>query len=109
LPVAVFVAAYSPGTAPFAVGQAAFTVAVVVIFNLLAPAGWRVGLLRTEDVAIGCAVSLVVGIAFWPRGAAAIVGDDLADAFRQGGRYLIQAVDWALGLRIGRASCRERV
>jgi uncharacterized membrane protein YccC len=99
LPLAVFVAAYAPGTAPFAVGQAAFTVTVVVIFNLLAPAGWQVGLLRIEDVAIGCAVSLVVGIAFWPRGAAAIVGDDLADAFRQGGRYLTQAVDWALGLR----------
>jgi uncharacterized membrane protein YccC len=71
----------------------------VVIFNLLAPAGWQVGLLRIEDVAIGCAVSLAVGAAFWPRGAAAIVGDDLADAFRQGGRYLTQAVDWALGLR----------
>jgi hypothetical protein len=42
----------------------------------------------------------VVGAAFWPRGAAAIVGDDLADAFRQGGRYLTQAVDWALGLRL---------
>ncbi len=99
LPVAVFIAAYAPGTAPFAVGQAAFTVTIVVIFNLLAPAGWQVGLLRIEDVAIGCAVSLVVGAAFWPRGAAAIVGDDLADAFRQGGRYLTQAVDWALGLR----------
>ncbi len=99
LPIAVFVASYAPGTAPFAVGQAAFTVTIVVIFNLLAPAGWRVGLLRIEDVAIGCAVSLVVGAAFWPRGAAAIVGDDLADAFRQGGRYLTQAVDWALGLR----------
>jgi hypothetical protein len=44
-------------------------------------------------------VSLIIGIAFWPRGTAAIVGDDLADAFRQGGRYLTQAVDWALGLR----------
>ena len=99
LPLAVFVAAYAPGTAPFAVGQAAFTVTIVVIFNLLAPAGWQVGLLRIEDVAIGCAVSLVVGAAFWPRGAAAIVGDDLADAFRQGERYLTQAVDWALGLR----------
>lgn len=99
LPIAVFVASYAPGTAPFAVGQAAFTVTIVVIFNLLAPAGWRVGLLRIEDVAIGCAVSLAVGAAFWPRGAAAIVGDDLADAFRQGGRYLTQAVDWALGLR----------
>jgi hypothetical protein len=99
LPLAVFVAAYAPGTAPFAVGQAAFTVTIVVIFNLLAPAGWQVGLLRIEDVAIGCAVSLVVGAAFWPRGAAAIVGDDLADTFRQGERYLTQAVDWALGLR----------
>ena len=99
LPVAVFVASYAPGTAPFAVGQAAFTITIVVIFNLLAPAGWQVGLLRIEDVALGCAVSLIIGIAFWPRGTAAIVGDDLADAFRQGGRYLTQAVDWALGLR----------
>jgi hypothetical protein len=71
----------------------------VVIFNLLAPAGWRVGLLRIEDVAIGCAVSLAVGILFWPRGTAPVVGDDLADAFRNGARYLVQSVDWALGLR----------
>ncbi len=54
LPFAVFVAAYSPGTMPFLVGQAAFTVVVVVIFNLLVPAGWKVGLLRIEDVALGC-------------------------------------------------------
>jgi uncharacterized membrane protein YccC len=99
LPVAVLVASYAPGTAPFAVGQAAFTVTVVVLFNLLAPAGWKVGLLRIEDVAIGCAVSLVVGLLFWPRGAADVVGDDLADAYRDGGAYLTQAVDWALGLR----------
>jgi Fusaric acid resistance protein-like len=102
LPAAVLVASYAPGTAPFLVGQAAFTVTVVVLFNLLAPAGWKVGLLRIEDVAIGCAVSLVVGVLFWPRGAAAVVGDDLADAFRRGGAYLTEAVDWALGER-GRA------
>ena len=99
LPVAVLIASYAPGTAPFAVGQAAFTVTVLVLFNLLAPAGWTVGLLRVEDVAIGCVVSLVVGALFWPRGAAGIVGDDLADAYRDGGAYLTQAVDWALGLR----------
>ena len=46
-----------------------------------------------------CAVSVAVGILFWPRGVASVVGDDLADAFRQGGRYLTQAVDWTLGLR----------
>jgi uncharacterized membrane protein YccC len=99
LPVAVAVAAYSPGTMPFTVGQAAFTITVVVLFNLLAPAGWTVGLLRVQDVAIGCAVSLVVGVLFWPRGAGSVVGDDLADAYRRGGAYLAQAVDWALGLR----------
>ena len=99
LPIAVFVAAYAPGTAPFAVGQAAFTVTVAILFNLLAPVGWKVGVLRIEDVAIGCAVSVVVGIFFWPRGVAAVVGDDLADAFRAGASYLTQAVAWASGLR----------
>ncbi len=99
LPVAVFVAAYAPGTAPFVVGQAAFTVTVAVLFNLLAPVGWKVGVVRIEDVAIGCAVSVVVGILFWPRGVAAVVGDDLADAFRSGAAYLRQAVDWAAGVR----------
>ena len=96
LPVAVLIAAYAPGTTPFVVGQAAFTVTIVVLFNLLVPAGWRVGLLRVEDVAIGCAVSIAVGLLFWPRGVSSIVGDDLADAFRTGAAYLTQAVDWAL-------------
>ncbi len=59
------------------------------------------GLLRIEDVAIGCLVSLVVGVLFWPRGASSLVGDDLADAFRRGAAYLTQAVDWALGTRAG--------
>jgi len=99
LPFALALAAYAPGTLPFAFGQAAFTVVVLVLFNLLAPAGWKVGLLRIEDVAIGCLVSLVVGVLFWPRGAAGVVGDDLADAFRRGAAYLTQAVDWALGTR----------
>src|SRR5262249_29156072 len=35
LPLAVFVAGYTPGTAPFVIGQAAFTVTVAVLFNLL--------------------------------------------------------------------------
>jgi uncharacterized membrane protein YccC len=99
LPVAVFVAGYAPGTAPFVVGQAAFTVTVAILFNLLAPVGWEVGVVRIEDVAIGCAVSVAVGSLFWPRGVAAVVGDDLADAYRSGAAYLRQAVDWAAGLR----------
>jgi uncharacterized membrane protein YccC len=99
LPVAVLVASYAPGTAPFVVGQAAFTVTVAILFNLLAPVGWKVGAVRIEDVAIGCAVSVAVGILFWPRGVSAVVGDDLADAYRSGAAYLRQAVEWAAGRR----------
>jgi len=96
LPVAILVAAYAPGTMPFLVGQAAFTVTIVVLFNLLAPVGWTVGLLRIEDVAIGCGVSLAVGVLFWPRGVSTVMANDLADAFRSGAAYLTQAVEWAL-------------
>lgn len=100
LPVAVLVAGYSPGTMPFTIGQAAFTITVVVLFNILVPAGWKVGLLRVEDVAIGCGVSVVVGALFWPRGASAVVGDNLADALRAGAAYLMEATDWVLGLPV---------
>ena len=98
-PFAVLVAAYSPGTAPFAVGQAAFTVLIAILFNLIVPVGWKVGVVRIEDVALGCAVSAVIGTLFWPRGVSSVVGDDLADAFRTGASYLTEAVRWATGAR----------
>jgi uncharacterized membrane protein YccC len=99
LPIAIAVAAYAPGTLPFTFGQAAFTIVIVVLFNLLVPVGWTVGLLRIQDVALGGLVSLVIGVLFWPRGAATVVGDDLADGFRIGAAYLTQSVAWALGDR----------
>jgi uncharacterized membrane protein YccC len=99
LPIAVAIAAYAPGVAPFAVGQAAFTITIVVLFNLLVPVGWRVGELRIEDVALGCLVSVLVGGVFWPHGVASVVADDLADAYRTGVAYLRQAVDWVCGRR----------
>jgi uncharacterized membrane protein YccC len=108
LPVAVAVAAYAPGTAPFAVGQAAFTVTVSVLYNILVPVGWKVGVLRIEDVAIGAAVSVAVGVLFWPRGATSIVANDLADAFHQGGIYLVQATAWAVGSRSQRPDAETR-
>ncbi|MBV8221717.1 MAG: FUSC family protein [Solirubrobacterales bacterium] len=98
-PFAVLVAAYAPGTAPFAVGQAAFTVLIAILFNLIVPVGWKVGVVRIEDVAIGCLVSAVIGTLFWPRGISSVVGDDLADAFRLGAMYLTEAVQWATGTR----------
>jgi uncharacterized membrane protein YccC len=97
LPVSAGAAAYCVGTAPFAAGQAAFTVFAAVLFNLIVPAGWTVGAVRVEDVALACAVSVAVGALLWPRGAVGVAGDDLADAFRQGGCYLAESLDWILG------------
>ena len=96
LPVAVLVAGFVPATVSFAAGQAAFTLAIVILYNILQPAGWRVGLLRIEDVAIGCAVSLGVGLLFWPRGAAAALGRALAEAYEESARYLAGAVGYGL-------------
>jgi Fusaric acid resistance protein-like len=91
LPVALLLAAYAPRAISFAAGQAGFTVFVLVLFNLLAPVGWKVGLVRAEDVAIGFAISLAVGLLFWPRGTAALVRQDLAAAYARAADYLAAA------------------
>jgi len=93
LPLAVLVSGAAPSMISFAAGQAGFTVTVVVLFNIIDPTGWRVGLTRIEDVAIGCAVSVVVGLLFWPRGATAELGRALSRAFATSSGYLAEAVD----------------
>lgn len=96
LPVVVLVAGMAPATISFAAGQAAFTLTLLILFNLLAPAGWKIGLLRIEDVAIGGAVSLLVGLLFWPRGAAAALGRALAQAYSDSASYLARAVAYGV-------------
>jgi uncharacterized membrane protein YccC len=93
LPAAVLVAGAAPAVISFAAGQAGFTVFVVIVFNILVPTGWSVGLVRIEDVAIGCGVSLAVGLLLWPRGAAAAFGRALSDAYATASEYLVAAVD----------------
>jgi hypothetical protein len=92
LPLAVFLAGVAPAVISFAGGQAAFTLTIVILFNILQPAGWRVGLVRIEDVALGVGVSLVVGVLFWPRGAAPALRQALAQAYADGASYLASAV-----------------
>jgi uncharacterized membrane protein YccC len=89
LPVAVLLAAYAPRAISFAAGQAGFTVVLFILFNLIQPVGWTVGLVRVEDVAIGFAISLVVGLLFWPRGAGAQLRHDLAAAYARGAHYVV--------------------
>jgi uncharacterized membrane protein YccC len=97
LPFALLLAAFAPEAISFAAGQAGFTIVLLILFNIIAPVGWKVGLVRIEDIALGCAVSLVVGVLLWPRGAAAAIGSALSQAYRVGATYLDSAVEYALG------------
>jgi len=96
LPPAVLLAGLAPSAVSFAAGQAAFTLTLLILFNILQPEGWRVGLVRIEDVALGSAVSIVVGLLFWPRGAGAALGRALADAYAASASYLARAVEFGM-------------
>jgi uncharacterized membrane protein YccC len=89
LPVAILLAACAPRAISFAAGQAGFTVVLFILFNLIQPVGWRVGLIRVEDIAIGFAISLGVGLLFWPRGAGALLRQDVATAYARGADYVV--------------------
>ncbi|WP_375474787.1 FUSC family protein [uncultured Jatrophihabitans sp.] len=92
LPVAILVAASAPALISFIAGQAAFTVFTIILFNIIAPAGWRIGVVRVEDVALGCAASLVAGALFWPRGAGQALGAAYAEAYRSAAEFLRQSI-----------------
>jgi hypothetical protein len=96
LPFAILVAGVAPAAISFAAGQAAFTVTLVILFNIIQPVGWMIGLLRVEDIALGCAVSLLVGLLFWPRGAAAALRRALAEAYTDSAGYLAGAVTYGV-------------
>jgi uncharacterized membrane protein YccC len=96
-PFAVLLGAYSPRAISFTAGQAGFTIVIVVLFNLLNPVGWSVGVVRIEDVAIGCAISLVTGFLFWPRGAADVLRESIGGAYETAARYLDTTIALMLG------------
>jgi uncharacterized membrane protein YccC len=97
LPFAVLLAAYAPRAVSFAAGQAAFSLVVLILFNLIDPSGWQVGLTRVEDVAIGAGVSLVTGLLIWPRGATAVLRQALGDAYTDAAAYLDATIRTLLG------------
>jgi uncharacterized membrane protein YccC len=96
LPVSILVAGLAPAAISFAAGQAAFTLTLTIFFNIIQPVGYRIGLVRIEDIAIGCAVSLAFGLLFWPRGAASALGRALAEAYATTGAYLAGAVRYGV-------------
>jgi hypothetical protein len=96
LPLAICFAGFAPSAISFAAGQAGFTMTILILFNIVEPTGWTIGVIRIEDVALGCAVSLVVGLLLWPRGASASLLTTLADAIDTSVAYLHSSVSYGL-------------
>jgi uncharacterized membrane protein YccC len=92
LPIVAFLAAFVPDIWSFAAGQAAFTMLVLIVFNLIHPTGWQVGLIRIEDIAVGGAVGVLVSLLLWPRGSGNAVSAAITAAFDVGTQYLRAAV-----------------
>ncbi|MFJ7198773.1 MULTISPECIES: FUSC family protein [unclassified Streptomyces] len=96
LPAAIVLIGLEPSVTSFTAGQAGFTVVLLILFTIIQPVGWRVGLVRIQDMVLGCAVSLVVGLLFWPRGAGSALGQALCKAIGDGTRYVRAAVGYGL-------------
>ena len=92
LPVAIFLAAYTPGAIHFVVGQASFAVFVVLLFNIIQPEGWHTGLIRVEDIALGVSISIVIGAMLWPRGARAAAVDTFGVMLRDGAALMVASL-----------------
>ena len=92
MPVVVFGSAFVPEIASFTAGQAAFTMMVLIFFNLIVPTGWSVGLIRVEDVVVGALVGVMVSLLLWPRGATASAEAAVESARNVFARYLEAAV-----------------
>ena len=91
-PVCVFLAVYTPTVVHVVVGQAMFTVTIIVLFNLIEPEGWRTGLIRVEDILIGAGTAILVGALLWPRGARAQLRASLASLYETGSAYVRAAL-----------------
>ena len=92
LPIVTFGSTYVSRVGSFMAGQTMFTMMVFIVFNLIQPTGWRVGLIRIEDIALGAAVGLTASVLLWPRGAVAAVQRAIDAALQVSSRYLIAAV-----------------
>jgi uncharacterized membrane protein YccC len=102
LPIVAFGSAYVPEVASFVAGQAAFTMMVLINFNLIVPTGWQLGLIRVEDVVVGAMVGIVVSVLLWPRGATAAVSKAIEEAREVGAAFLKAAV-----LRVTRGASED--
>ncbi len=96
-PIALFWAAYTPGTLSFAVGQAGFSFVVIAMFSILSPVRLDTAAARLIDVVLGLAISLVVSLLMWPRGVVETLYTRLREAMQAACDYYVASADWMAG------------
>jgi len=83
LVVATFLAVWVPAAVGFALGQAAFSIFVILAFTVMTwPPDLATATDRFEDVAVGAVVSIVVAMLLWPGGVLAGLIANVSDAVR---------------------------
>lgn len=93
LPIVVFLWVHA-GAISLVVGQASFTVFVIVFYALVAGPSIKTGEIRVVDVGIGLLISLMVSALMWPRGVGRTrVRKTLAGSVHAATAYLVVAYD----------------
>jgi uncharacterized membrane protein YccC len=85
---------------------------VVVLIDLLAPAGWRLAEDRLVDTVIGCAIVLLVGFAPWPMSWYAHLPREFAQAAQDVCEYMQEALsapDGSAVVDVARPPVRSRM
>ena len=96
-PAVLFLAAYTPGTFSLAIGQAAFSLVVIVLFSIVTPARLETATARVVDVALGLAISLLVSVLMWPRGVVQTLNKRFSEAMTTACDFYVASVDWMAG------------
>ena len=87
--VVAFLAVYTQATTAYVIGQAAFSLFVIVSFTLITwPPDLRIVDQRFTDIVIGAAISALVALLMWPHGVASGLRSNVADAITQGAQLL---------------------
>jgi uncharacterized membrane protein YccC len=97
LPIGLFFAAFTPSTFSLGIGQAAFTVAVIVLFSLLFPVNVETAEIRLEDVALGLAIGVVISLVLWPRGLSQVLAPRCGDALAAATDLMVLSLDRVAG------------
>ncbi|MEI8084039.1 MAG: FUSC family protein, partial [Actinomycetes bacterium] len=95
LPICVFLAVYTPGAVAVWVGQAGFTLFVIVLFALYEPSRYATAEVRLADVTIGVAISAIISMLMWPRGVITMVRSRLVVGISAVADYLVAAYERA--------------